>query len=175
MSSAVATVDSTTAGSAIAEAAARTDLQQSLLVHLAAALDTLSVDELRALAEGRGRLVFSPEAPAPSEPAAPVIGAQRGVPHRPSARPTARPTAVVVDVSADVAAIHGCATPEQVRAYLAERRFTVPVLRQLARALGPTVPASGRSRAELVHAIVEGTVGFRARSHALSGGAWVRS
>jgi hypothetical protein len=82
---------------------------------------------------------------------------------------------VVVDVTADVAAIHGCATPEEVRVYLAERRFTVPVLRQLARALGPTVPASGRSRAELVHAIVEGTVGFRARSHALSGGAWVRS
>jgi hypothetical protein len=80
-----------------------------------------------------------------------------------------------VDVTADVAAIHRCATPEEVRAHLAERRFTVPVLRQLARALGPTVPASGRSRAELVHAIVEGTVGFRARSHALSGGAWVRS
>jgi hypothetical protein len=155
-------------------AASRAELQQSLLVHLAAALDTLSVDELRDLAEGRGRLVFSPESPAPSAPAAaPVAG--RAVPHRPSTRPTARPTAVVVDVTADVAAIHRCATPEEVRAHLAERRFTVPVLRQLARALGPTVPASGRSRAELVHAIVEGTVGFRARSHALSGGAWVRS
>jgi hypothetical protein len=173
MSSAVATVDAATAGSAIAEAAARIDLQQSLLVHLAAALDTLSVDELRALAEGRGRLVFSPEAPAAGAPGVPVPGC--ALPHRPSGRPAARPTAVVVDVTADVAAIHGCATPEQVRAYLAERRFTVPVLRQLARALGPTVPASGRSRAELVHAIVEGTVGFRARSHALSGGAWVRS
>jgi hypothetical protein len=157
-------------------AASRAELQQSLLVHLAAALDTLSVDELRDLAEGRGRLVFSPESPAPSAPApATAPGAGRAVPHRPSTRPTARPTAVVVDVTADVAAIHRCATPEEVRAHLAERRFTVPVLRQLARALGPTVPASGRSRAELVHAIVEGTVGFRARSHALSGGAWVRS
>jgi hypothetical protein len=159
-------------------AASRAELQQSLLVHLAAALDTLSVDELRDLAEGRGRLVFSPETPAPSTPAtatATAPGAGRAVPHRPSTRPTARPTAVVVDVTADVAAIHRCATPEEVRAHLAERRFTVPVRRQLARALGPTVPASGRSRAELVHAIVEGTVGFRARSHALSGGAWVRS
>ena len=155
------------------DVASRAELQQSLLVHLAAALDTLSVDELRDLAAGRGRLVFSPETPAPSAPAAPVAG--RAVPHRPTTRPTARPTAVVVDVTADVAAIHRCATPEEVRAHLAERRFTVPVLRQLARALGPTVPASGRSRAELVHAIVEGTVGFRARSHALSGGAWVRS
>jgi hypothetical protein len=167
MSSAVATVDSATV-----DATARAELQQSLLVHLSAALDTLTVDELRDLAEGRGRLVFSPETPA-APPAVP--GQQRAVPHRPSSRPTARPTAVVVDVTADVAAIHGCATPEEVRVYLAERRFTVPVLRQLARALGPTVPASGRSRAELVHAIVEGTVGFRARSHALSGGAWVRS
>jgi hypothetical protein len=167
MSSAVATVDSATV-----DASARAELQQSLLVHLSAALDTLTVDELRDLAEGRGRLVFSPETPA-APPAVP--GQQRAVPHRPSSRPTARPTAVVVDVTADVAAIHGCATPEEVRVYLAERRFTVPVLRQLARALGPTVPASGRSRAELVHAIVEGTVGFRARSHALSGGAWVRS
>ena len=167
MSSAVATVDAATV-----DAAARAELQQSLLVHLSAALDTLTVDELRDLAEGRGRLVFSPETPA-APPAVP--GQQRAVPHRPSSRPTARPTAVVVDVTADVAAIHSCATPEEVRVYLAERRFTVPVLRQLARALGPTVPASGRSRAELVHAIVEGTVGFRARSHALSGGAWVRS
>ncbi len=167
MSSAVATVDSATV-----DATARAELQQSLLVHLSAALDTLTVDELRDLAEGRGRLVFSPETPA-APPAVP--GQQRAVPHRPSSRPTARPTAVVVDVTADVAAIHGCATPEEVRVYLAERRFTVPVLRQLARALGPTVPASGRSRAELVHAIVEGTVGFRARSHALSGGAWIRS
>jgi hypothetical protein len=167
MSSALATVDAATV-----DATARAQLQQSLLVHLSAALDTLTVDELRDLAEGRGRLVFSPETPA-APPAVP--GQQRAVPHRPSSRPTARPTAVVVDVTADVAAIHGCATPEEVRVYLAERRFTVPVLRQLARALGPTVPASGRSRAELVHAIVEGTVGFRARSHALSGGAWVRS
>jgi hypothetical protein len=158
----------------VAPDASRSELQQVLLVHLSAALDTLSVDELRALAEGRGRLVFSPETPAAEAPSGPVTGPQRAVPHRPSRRPTARPTAVVVDVTADVAAIHGCATPEEVRAYLAERRFTVPVLRQLARALGPTVPASGRSRSELVHAIVEGTVGFRARSHALSGGAWVR-
>ncbi len=158
-------------------AVSRSELQQSLLVHLAAALDTLSVDELRDLAEGRGRLVFSPETPAapPATPTGSVTGPQRAVPHRPSTRPTSRPTAVVVDVTADVAAIHACATPEEVRTHLAERRFTVPVLRQLARALGPTVPASGRSRAELVHAIVEGTVGFRVRAPALSGGAWVRS
>lgn len=157
------------------DVASRSELQQSLLVHLAAALDTLSVDELRALAEGRGRLVFSPETPAPVTAPATATGPQRAVAHRATRRPASRAKAVVVDVTADVTAIHACATPEEVRAHLAERRFTVPVLRQLARALGPTVPASGRSRAELVHAIVEGTVGFRARSHALSGGAWKRS
>jgi len=113
-------------------------------------LSDLSPEQLRALAEGRGRLVFTPCA-APTRP---------------------RRAAPAVDLSGDVEAIRAMDTRDGITAYLADRRFTVPVLRALARALGPTVPATGRNRAELVHGIVEGTVGFRARSAALSGGAW---
>lgn len=164
---------------------ARAELQQAVLVHLAATLNTLSTDQLRALAEGRGRLVFSSgvtgaDVPGPDvarsgtvRPDVTSTGAMRAIAHRPAARPASRPQPVPVPgLEEDVAAIRALTTPDDVRGYLASRRFTVPVLRQLARALGPTVPASGRNRAELVHGIVEGTVGFRARSRALSGGAW---
>ncbi len=117
------------------------------------ALGELTEQQLRDLAEGRGRLVFTPCA-RPRRTSIPAL-------------------ADVADGLADeVAAIRAMTTTTQVAAYLAERRFTVPVLRALARTLGPTVSASGRNRAELVHGIVEGTVGFRARSAALSGGAW---
>jgi hypothetical protein len=114
------------------------------------ALSTLSPEQLRAVAEGRGRLVFAPCA-TPSRTRRPVPA---------------------VDLSDDVAAIRAMTTRADVADHLADRRFTVPVLRELARALGPTVSTAGRNRAELVHGIVEGTVGFRARSAALSGGAW---
>lgn len=118
---------------------------------VAGTLDELSPDQLRDLAAGRGRLVYTPCA----------------VPPRPRTRP-----APAGDLAADVAAIRAMATPADVRTHLGQRRFTVAVLRDLARALGPTVPASGRNRAELMHGIVEGTVGFRARSAALSDNAW---
>lgn len=148
----------------------RADLQQAVLVHLAATLNTLSHDELRAVAEGRGRLVFAADVTS--------TGSMRAIPHRPAARPASRPRPIPQapqpGLADDVAAIRAMTAPDEVRALLSARRFTVPVLRQLARALGPTVPATGRNRGELVHAIVEGTLGFRARSAALSGGAWAR-
>lgn len=146
---------------ALADAALRT---------LAAMLGTLSDDQLRALVEGRGRLVFTADGAS--------TGPMRAVPHRPTARPASRPAPTPAPELADgvdVATIRTMTTPDEVRSYLDARRFTVPMLRELARALGPTVPASGRTRTELVHGIVEGTVGFRARSKALSGGAWGRS
>ncbi len=116
-------------------------------------LGELTDQQLRDVAEGRGRLVFTP------------CGRAR--------RTTIPALADVADGLADeVRAIGAMTTTAEVAAHLADRRFTVPVLRALARALGPTVSASGRNRAELVHGIVEGTVGFRARSAALSGGAW---
>lgn len=126
-----------------------TDLDTAAV--LARALGELTPAQLRDLAEGRGRLVFTPCSVSPRR------------------RPAAAPRS---DVVADVAAIRALTTPSQVAEHLADRRFTVAVLRELARALGPTVPATGRSRSDLVHGIVEGTVGFRARSAALSGGGW---
>ena len=48
----------------------------------------------------------------------------------------------------------------------------MPVLKQIARELGPTVLATGRSKADVRRDIVAGTAGFRCRSAAMSGGAW---
>jgi hypothetical protein len=119
---------------------------------------TLTPQQLDDLAAGRGELVF------------------RRAPHIASARstaPTRRPRPEV-DVSADVAEINRLGTPGEVDDYLHQHdaRFTVPVLRQIARALGPTVPTTGRTKAEIRRDIVAGTAGFRTRSAAMSGGAW---
>jgi hypothetical protein len=85
-----------------------------------------------------------------------------------------RPSAV--DVAAAVADINRFTTPGEVATYLRENdaRFTVPVLKAIARGLGPTVNASGRTKEQLRRDIVEGTTGFRVRSAAMSDGAWAR-
>ena len=119
---------------------------------------TLTPQQLDDLAAGRGELVF------------------RRAPHAASTRssaPTRRPRPEV-DVSADVAEINRLGTPGEVDDYLHQHdaRFTVPVLRQIARALGPTVLTTGRTKAEIRRDIVAGTAGFRTRSAAMSGGAW---
>ncbi|GAA1180053.1 hypothetical protein [Pseudonocardia alaniniphila] len=121
---------------------------------------TLSPQQLDDLAAGRGELVF------------------RRAPHAASTRsgtPTRRPRPEV-DVSADVAEINRLGTPGEVDDYLHQHdaRFTVPVLRQIARALGPTVLTTGRTKAEIRRDIVAGTAGFRTRSAAMSGGAWAK-
>jgi hypothetical protein len=77
-----------------------------------------------------------------------------------------------VDVAAAVERINALPTPADVENYLKDRRFTVSVLKQIARALGPTVLATGRNKAEVRRDIVAGTAGFRSRSAAMSGGAW---
>jgi hypothetical protein len=122
---------------------------------------TLTPQQLDDLAAGRGELVF------------------RRAPHAASTRssaPTRRPRPEVVDVSADVAEINRLGTPGEVDDYLHQHdaRFTVPVLRQIARALGPTVLTTGRTKAEIRRDIVAGTAGFRTRSAAMSGGAWAK-
>jgi hypothetical protein len=70
--------------------------------------------------------------------------------------------------------INACTTSVEVATYLAglDARFTVPVLREIARAIGPTVNATGRTKGQLQRDIVEGTAGFRERTAAMSGGAW---
>lgn len=126
-----------------------------VLAHVTAVLDQLSAAQLEDLATGRGRLVFRSEAGA---------GAR-------SSRPDA-PRRSDTDVSAAVETINQLTGPAEVAGYLHRQRFTVPVLREIARALGPTVSAAGRSKDELIRDIVEGTAGFRIRSAAMSGGAW---
>jgi hypothetical protein len=128
------------------------------LQQAAEVLKTLTPQQLDDLVAGRGQLVF------------------RSAPHPATARsttPTRRPR-VDVDITADVAEINRLGTPGEVDDYLHqhEARLTVPVLRQIARALGPTVATTGRTKAEIRRDIVAGTAGFRTRSAAMSGGAW---
>jgi hypothetical protein len=121
------------------------------------ALAALSPDDLAALAAGRARLEVRhlPPRPARRAPATPVPARDHGV-----------------DVAAAVARINTLPTPVAVEDYLRDPRFTVSALKQIARELGPTVLATGRSKAEVRRDIVAGTVGFRSRSAAMSGGAW---
>jgi hypothetical protein len=126
-------------------------------VALRRTLATLSTEDLAAVAAGRARLEVRHLAPRPARraPKTPVPAHDHGV-----------------DVAATVERINGLPTPADIEAYLKDRRFTVSVLKQIARALGPTVLATGRSKAEMRRDIVAGTVGFRSRSAAMSGGAW---
>jgi hypothetical protein len=117
-------------------------------------LGRLDPEQLTALAEGRGQLVFqatSPRATRPRPPAATECG----------------------DLDATVSAIRALGSRAEVADYLRahDGRLTVPVLKQVVRRLGPTV-ATGRSKAELKRNIIEGTAGFRERSMAMSRGAW---
>jgi glutaredoxin len=122
-----------------------------------ALLETLTRDQLEDIASGNGQLVYRPG------PARPV---RREVPRNPAS----------ADVAAAVVDINRMSTPAEVAEYLQQydAQFTVPVLKQIARGLGPTVNATGRTKAQLRRDIIEGTAGFRVRSAAMSGGAWAR-
>jgi hypothetical protein len=117
-------------------------------------LGRLDPEQLVALADGRGQLVFQ------------AGGAARPARPRPAATEHG-------ELDATVSAIRALGSRAEVAAYLRthDDRLTVPVLKQVARRLGPTV-ATGRSKAELKRNIVEGTAGFRERSMAMSRGAW---
>jgi hypothetical protein len=124
----------------------------AVLAHVTAVLDELSTAQLEDLAAGRGRLVFRPETgPRNRRADAELSGTQ---------------------VTLAVTEINGLTSPAAVADFLARERFTVAVLREIARNLGPTVSSAGRSKDELCRNIVEGTAGFRIRSAAMSGGAW---
>ncbi|HEY0813457.1 MAG TPA: hypothetical protein VGE11_09245 [Pseudonocardia sp.] len=136
-------------------------------------LAALSTDDLVAVATGRARLELCPVAPVQPDPAQLRLDGET-TPAR-ARRGPATPVparAHGVDVDAVVARINELPTPAAVEEYLQEPRFTAPMLKQIARALGPTVPATGRTKAEIRRDIVAGTVGFRSRSAAMSGGAW---
>jgi hypothetical protein len=122
-----------------------------------ALLESLSKEQLEDIASGNGQLVYRP---------GPVRAVRREVVRRPA----------TADVAAAVVDINRMSTPAEVAEYLQrhDAQFTVPVLKQIARGLGPTVNATGRTKAQLRRDIVEGTAGFRVRSAAMSGGAWAR-
>ncbi len=125
-------------------------------LHQAAAfLTTLSPQQLEDLAAGRARLELRAQVP-------------------PSNRPRTTSPRPSPDVATAVETINRLAEPSEVDDYLRRHddRFTLPVLRQIARCLGPTVRANGRNKAELRRDIVAGTAGYRSRSAAMSGGAW---
>jgi hypothetical protein len=128
------------------------------LQHVAAMLETLSTEQLEDIAAGRGELVFRSAAAAPA-----------ARPRRTGAR---RP--IGAEASAAAEEINELVTPSEVADYLHrhDARFTLPVLREIARALGPTVATTGRTKADLRRDIVAGTAGFRVRAEAMSGGAW---
>jgi hypothetical protein len=122
-----------------------------------ALLESLSREQLQDIASGEGKLVYQPS----------------------PARQVRRREVVQRDTSVDIAAaaadINRLATPGEVADYLKSRvEFTVPVLKEIARALGPTVNSTGRTKEQLRRDIVEGTAGFRVRSAAMSGGAWAK-
>ena len=123
-----------------------------------ALLETLTREQLADIASGNGQLVYRPG------------------PARPVRREVAPRNPASADVAAAVVDINRMSTPAEVTEYLQQHdaQFTVPVLKQIARGLGPTVNATGRTKAELRRDIVEGTAGFRVRSAAMSGGAWAR-
>ncbi|MGI5128572.1 hypothetical protein ACQEVB_17310 [Pseudonocardia sp. CA-107938] len=144
------------------------------LARAAALVASLSQQELEDLAAGRGRLVYRPaENVEHREPAVESVPAPDPRAHRAARRePTRRPLGI--DISAVVERINACTSSVEVAAYLdgLDARFTVPVLREIARAIGPTVNATGRTKGQLQRDIVEGTAGFRERTAAMSGGAW---
>jgi hypothetical protein len=133
-----------------------TAMTDQIEMALRRALATLSAEDLAAVATGRARLEVRPVAPRTRRaPATPVPARDHDV-----------------DVAAAVERINALPTPGAVDDYLKDRRFTVPVLKQIARELGPTVLATGRSKSDVRRDIVAGTAGFRCRSAAMSGGAW---
>lgn len=126
-----------------------------------ALLESLSREQLEAIASGEGKLVYQP-----AQAQAPAMR-KRDVVHRPATN---------VDIAAAAADINRFATPGEVADYLQSRsvEFTVPVLKEIARALGPTVNSTGRTKTQLRRDIVEGTAGFRVRAAAMSEGAWAK-
>ena len=137
------------------------DLSTLVFKQVIAVLGKLTDEQLAELGAGRAQQVF--RCGDTDVPARPTRSRAAGAAAKPP-----------LDVAGAVAAITGSAGREEVEAYLAanDKQLTAPVLREIAKRLGPTVISSGRTKADLKRNIVEGTAGFRERSAAMSGGAW---
>jgi hypothetical protein len=95
--------------------------------------------------------------------------------HATPSRATA-PRPSTVDVTEIVETILGLQSKDEVESYLEQndKRFTVAVLKEVAKGLGPTVSKSGTKKADIKRNIVQGTVGFRRDSAIVSGGAYLK-
>ena len=170
--------------------AANRTLEQAL-ARAAALVMSMSPQEIADLAAGRSRLVYQ-AADAGTVASTGQLAGQLAE-HLERREPVAEPTeprtdmrahraarreparrALGIDIASVAERINACTSSVEVAAYLdgLDARFTVPVLREIARAIGPTVNATGRTKGQLQRDIVEGTAGFRERTAAMSGGAW---
>lgn len=137
------------------------DLSTLVFKQVVTVLGNLTDEQLAELGAGRAQLVFrSGDTVVSARPTRTRAG---GAPAKPA-----------LDVAGAVAAITAAGGREEVETYLAanDKQLTAPVLREIAKRLGPTVISAGRTKADLKRNIVEGTAGFRERSAVMSGGAW---
>ncbi|MCO1660973.1 hypothetical protein [Pseudonocardia humida] len=141
-------------------------LAASALREAARLVAELTPEQLVELAAGRARFAYETTAGPPGGAGPVTVPTQL----RPARRAPAAPSSDVVGTA--VLAIRELHTPGEVAEHLGRHRYPVPTLKQIARALGPTVSTAARNRADLERNIVEGTAGYRTRSAAMSGGAW---
>jgi hypothetical protein len=136
----------------------------------------LTPEQLVELAAGRARLAYEPAAELTNAlTSAPTTAEPAAAPTAPAPRRPGRRAPMIPDADAigpAVRAILDLRTPREVADHLDRHRYPVPALKQIVRALGPTVSTAARNRAELERNIIEGTAGYRTRSAAMSGGAW---
>jgi hypothetical protein len=137
------------------------------LQQIAKVLDRLTEEQLNELVEGRAVVEFR------SQDA--VVSSGRARASSTTGSRAQAPAKADIDVSAAVEAIKAMNTSAEVSSYLDTngRQFTADVLKAIARALGPTVSATG-TKAVLKNNIVTGTAGFRERSRAVFEEGWQR-
>jgi len=142
------------------------EIASLVLKQVGTLLAKLTPDQLDGLLQSRGQLVYHE-----GDVIVPVRATRSSQGGTAGSR--TKPPNAGVDIDAVVAAIRACATGAEVQAYLDShnRELTVPTLRAVAKALGPTVVSSG-NKPDLKRNIIAGTAGFRERSDAMSAGAW---
>ncbi|MEQ3550158.1 hypothetical protein WIS52_06705 [Pseudonocardia nematodicida] len=134
-------------------------LASSALKKASELLAALTVEQLVDLVEGRGRLVF--------QSGDKVVASGRTRQTGARSKPTPE-----LDLPVELAAIEALDTADQVYDHLVGRKFTVPVLRRIATAIGPRVSSSGRTKEQILRNIAEGTAGHRHRVAAMAGDSW---
>jgi len=109
-------------------------------------------------------------APAPTIHTPPSQAPASQAPRKPGTQKQAAPP---LDLDQIAAAIPRMTSTAEVLDHLnADKRLTVPVLKQLAAKLGITIPSSSTGKEAIQRQIAEGAVGYRVRSAAVREGSW---